>query len=220
MSGFPVPKTQKQVRSFLGMANYYRRFIHNFAKIAAPLNALLSKDKKMEWTESCQEAFNILKNKLLSAPILAYPDPDRSFILTCDASDTSIGYVLGQLDSDNKEYIIAYGGKSLTPDQKKFNTTEKECLAVLSGIEAYRPYLVHSKFTVITDHKALVWLQTAKHTSRLERWALKLQGYCFQIIHRPGKSNCVADALSRRPYLDEEVNTHKINALDSFLKFI
>lgn len=161
-----------------------------------------------------------MKNKLLSAPILAYPDPDRSFILTCDASDTLIGYVLGQLDSDNKEYIIAYGGKSLTPDQKKFNTTEKECLAVLSGIEAYRPYLVHSKFTVITDHKALVWLQTAKHTSRLERWALKLQEYCFQIIHRPGKSNCVADALSRRPYLDEEVNTHKINALDSFLKFI
>lgn len=171
MSGFPVPKTQKQVRSFFGMANYYRRFIHNFAKIAAPLNALLSKDKKLEWTESCQEAFNILKNKLLSVPILAYPDPDRSFILTCDASESSIGYVLGQLDSDNKEYVIVYGGKSLTPDQKKFNTTEEECLAVLSGIEAYRPYLVPSKFTVVTDHNALVWLQTAKHTGRLERWA-------------------------------------------------
>lgn len=82
VSGFPVPKTQKQVRSFLGMANYYRRFIHSFAKIAAPLNALLSKDKKMEWTESCQEDFNILKNKLPSAPILANPDPDRSFVLS------------------------------------------------------------------------------------------------------------------------------------------
>lgn len=183
MSGFPVPKTQKQVRSFPGMANYYRRFIHNFAKITAPLNALLSKDKKMEWTESCQEAFNILKNKLLSVPILAFPDPDRSFILTCDASDTSIGYVLGQIDSDNKEYIIAYGGKSLSPDQKTFNKTEKECLAVLSGIEAYRPYLVLSKFTVVTDHKALVWPQTAKQTGRLERWALKLHEHCFQIIH-------------------------------------
>lgn len=215
MSEFPVPKTQKQVRSFLGMANYYRRFIHNFAKIATPLNAMLSKDKKIEWTESCQEAFDKLKNKLLTAPVLAYPDPDRPFILTCDASDTAIGYVLGQLDDDNKEYVIAYGGKSLTPDQKKFNTTEKECLAVLSGIEAYRPYVVHSKFTVVTDHKALVWLQTAKHTGRLERWALKLQEYCFQIIHRPGKSNCVADALSRRPYVEEEVSTHKINVLDS-----
>lgn len=90
MGGYPVPKTEKHVRSLLGLANYIRRFIHNFAKIAAPLNALLSKDKKLEWTESCQKAFNILKNKLLSVPILAYPNPDRSFILTCDASDTQL----------------------------------------------------------------------------------------------------------------------------------
>lgn len=88
---------------------------------------------------------------------------------------------------------------------------------MLSGIEAYRPYLVLSKFTVVTDHKALVWPQTAKHKGRLERWALKLHKHCFQIIHRPGKSNCEADALSRRPYLDEEVSTHKINALDKRL---
>lgn len=163
MSEFPTPKTQKQVRSFLGMANYYRRFIPSFAKIATPLNALLSKEKKWDWTESCQNAFEILKDKLITAPVLSYPDPNRPLMPTCDASDTSIGYVFGQLDDENKEYVVAYGGKSLSPDQRKFTTTEKECLAVISGIEAFRQYLVHNKFTVVTDHKALVWLQTAKH---------------------------------------------------------
>ena len=166
------------------------------------------KEKKWEWTDSCDVAFKTLKHKLVSAPILSYPDPNIPFILTCDASDTSVGYVLGQLNDDNKEHVIAYGGKSLSADQRKFTTTEKECLVVFSGIEAYRPYLVHGKFTVVTDHKALVWLQTAKHTGRLERWALKIQEYCFQLC--PGKSNCVADALSRRPYTDSEVSNQTI----------
>lgn len=136
-------------------------------------------------------------------------------MLTCDASDTSIGYVLGQLNEENKEYVVAYGGKSLSQDQRKFTTTEKECLAVISGIEAYRPYLVHNKFTVVTDHKALVWLQTAKHTGRLERWALKLQEYCFEMVHRPGKSNCVADSLSRRPYPESEVSNQTICQIEN-----
>lgn len=122
--------------------------------------------------------------------------------------------VLGQIDDENREYVICYGGKSLSTDQKKFNTTEKECLAVLEGIAAFRPYLVHSRFTVVTDHKALVWLQTAKHTGRLERWALKLQEYNFQIVHRPGKSNLVADALSRRDY-PKEVSTTEINSVQT-----
>lgn len=201
------------------MANYYGRFVQDFAKIATLLSALLSKDKRYAWSEQCQVAFETLKEKLISAPILAYPDISKSFILTCDASDSAVGYVLGQIDNDKREYVISYGGKSLSADQKKFNTTEKECLAVLEGIAAFRPYLVHSRFTVVTDHKALVWLQTAKHTGRLERWALKLQEYNFQIIHRPGKSNLVADALSRRDYPGEistsEINSVAIQANDS-----
>ena len=208
VSDFPVPKTQKHVRSFLGMANYYRRFIKDFSQVAAPLNALLRKDVKFRWTQGCQNAFDALKSKLISAPILSYPDPTKRFILTCDASDTAVGYVLGQLDSQNREHVIAFGGKSLTPDQKKYNTTEKECLAVLCGIDAYRPYLTHGEFEIVTDHKALVWLKTAKHTGvRLERWALKLQEYNFKMTHRPGKSNSVADALSRREYDDSTENT-------------
>ncbi|KAK3101592.1 hypothetical protein FSP39_004699 [Pinctada imbricata] len=200
VSEFPIPKTQKQVRSFLGMANYYRKFIHNYAKIAAPLNVLLRKDVSFHWTSDCQSAFDTLKNALISAPILSYPDPEKTFILTCDASDTAIGYYLSQLSSDNKENVIAYGGKSLSKEEKKYNTSEKELLAVVRGVEAYRPYLVGGKFTIYTDHRALVWLKTAKNTGRLERWALKLQEYDFEIIHRAGKSNYVADALSRRTY--------------------
>ena len=122
--------------------------------------------------------------------------------------------MLGQVDDDNKEHVIAYGGKALSADEKKFTTTEKECLAVLYGINAYRPYLAHSKFTVVTDHKALVWLQSAKHTGRLERWALKLQEYNCKIVHRPGKSNTVADALSRREYPVNVVGTCTSNSVD------
>lgn len=100
------------------MANYYRRFVQDFAKIATPLNALLSKDKRFAWSEQCQVAFETLKERLISAPILTYLDTSKSFILTCDASDSAIGYVLGQIDSDKREYVISYEGKSLSADQK------------------------------------------------------------------------------------------------------
>ena len=202
MSEFPIPKSQQQVRRFLGMANYYRRFIKDYSKIATPLNACLraTQNKKFQWSQDCQKAFETLKAKLLSAPVLAYPDPLKKFVLTCDASDTAVGYVLGQIDDNNREFVVAYGGKALSRDEQKYSVTEKECLAVLKGIEAYRPYLAHTEFTIVTDNKALVWLQTAKHTGRLERWALKIQEYNCNIVHRPGKSNCVADALSRRDY--------------------
>lgn len=203
---FPVPRKQKHVRSFLGMANYYRKFIHNYAKIATPLNALLRHDVRFQWTSECQTAFETLKSALISAPILSYPDPQKSFILTCDASDKAIGYYLSQQSSDKKEHVIAYGGKALSKEEKRYTTSEKELLAVVKGVEAYRPYLVGGKFTIYTDHRALVWLKSAKHTGRLERWALKLQEYDFEIIHRPGKNNFVADALSRRPYPEEQEN--------------
>ena len=204
VSEFPVPKKQKQVRSFMGMANYYRRFIHNFAKISTPLYALLKKDTPFKWTEACQKSFDKLKAALLSAPILSYPDPVKHFVLTCDASDSAIGFYLSQVSTDNQEHVIAYGGKALSKEEKNYNTSEKELLAVLKGVEAYRPYLVGRKFTIYTDHRALVWLKSAKHTGRLERWALKLQEYDYDIVHRPGKSNYVADALSRIPYSDDE----------------
>lgn len=120
--------------------------------------------------------------------------------MKCDASDLAIGYVLGQKDDQNREYVVAYGGKALGDAEKKYYTSEKECLAIIRGVESYRPYLANSHFTIVTDHSALTWLKTAKLSRRLERWALKLQDLDYDIIHRPGKNNVVADCLSRRPY--------------------
>ncbi|CAC5385210.1 Transposon Tf2-12 polyprotein,Transposon Tf2-11 polyprotein,Transposon Tf2-1 polyprotein,Transposon Tf2-7 polyprotein [Mytilus coruscus] len=218
VSKFPTPQTQKQLRSFLGMANYYRRFIKDHSKIVFPLNSLLHKDQpvKLKWTPKCQTAFDIIKHALVNAPVLSYPDLDKPFILTCDASDTAIAFVLGQLNSDKKEYAIAYGNKSLTKEERNYTTSEKECLAILKGVETFRPYLANSAFTVITDHNALVWLKSAKHTGRLSRWALKLQDLNFDIIHRPGKSNVVADCLSRvpNPFRATQIDTLSIPTQD------
>ncbi|CAC5368923.1 unnamed protein product [Mytilus coruscus] len=110
--------------------------------------------------------------------------------------------LIGQKDDEGREYVVAYGGKALSGPEKSYHTSEKECLAILRGVEAYRPYLAYSHFTVVTDHSALTWLKSAKLSSRLERWALKLQDLNYDIIHRPGKSNVVADCLSRRPYIE------------------
>lgn len=189
MSEYPVPKTEKEIRSFLGMANYYRRFIPNYAKLASPISSLLKKDVKLEWSPLCQSSFDSIKFALSSPPVLAYPDTQKPFILTCDASDFAIGYTLSQLDNNKKERPIAYGGKSLTNEERKWSTTDKECYAVLKGIEHYQTYLANTTFTVVTDHKSLVWLMKAKHNGRLERWSIRLQEYNFEIEHRPGKSN-------------------------------
>lgn len=184
------------------MANYYRRFIKGHSNIVSPLTALLRKNAPFNWTTQCKQAFETMKKALLTAPVLSYPDPKRLFILTCDASDKAISYILGQKDDQGREYVVVYGGKSLSDAEKRYHTSEKECLAILRDVEVYRPYLDNSLFTVVTDHNALTWLKTAKLSKRLERWALKLQELNYDIVHRPGKSNVVADCLSRRSYTE------------------
>ena len=207
---FPVPKNQRDVRSFLGLANFYRRFCKDFAKIATPLNKLLQKGITWKWTEEAQDAFEKLKECLITAPMLHYPDLNSSFCLTTDASDVSLGYILSQKDSNNKDRVVAYGGRSLRPDERKWTVTEKECLAVVEGIKAYREYLSHRPFTVYTDHKALQWLNNMKDPSnRLGRWALKLQEYQYTVVHKEGRKNGNADALSRRIYDNPNENTGK-----------
>lgn len=113
----------------------------------------LKKDAKFDWSELCQSSIN---QALTSTPVLAYPNTEKPFILTCDASDYAIGYALSQLNNCNKEHVIAFGGKSLTNEERKWSTTDKECYAVLKGIEHYHTYLANTKFTVVTDHKSLV----------------------------------------------------------------
>ena len=159
---FQIPKTQKEVRSLLGMCNYYRRFIKNYSKLAAPLNNLLKKDEHFLWTTEVQASFDILKQKLTTAPILAFPDMNETFILTTDASNTAIGYVLSQKLKDNRERVIRYGGRSLTNTARNWSTSDLECIAVIEGIREYRSYLSHTHFTVYTDHKPLQYMMNRK----------------------------------------------------------
>ena len=207
---FPVPNNVTGVKAFLGLCNYYRRFIKGFAQIASPLNKLTSKNIQFDWTPECQTSFDCLKNALVSAPILAYPDFELTFHLYVDASHTGIGLTLGQI-IDGKERVIAYAGRDFNQAERNYSATEREALAVIDGIKRFQPYLHGRKFTIYTDHNALKWLMSIQDpTGRVARWALLIQQFDFDIVHRPGVTNGNADALSRRSY-----GTCELNALDS-----
>ena len=200
---FPTPKNQKDVRGFLGLCNYYRKFIKGFSHLATPLNNLLKKsDDKFKWSPECQTAFDGLKNALTSEPVvLAYPDFEKPFIVSTDASNLSIGYILSQEDDQGRERVIAYGGKSLNKHQANYTISEKECLAIFEGIKYFNHFLEGHEFTVITDHDALRWLYDKKEPrNRLGRWVTELQSHNFKVKHREGKKHINADALSRRTY--------------------
>jgi hypothetical protein len=191
------PKNVTQLRSFLGLVGYYRQFICNFSAIAKPLNQLLQKDEPYKWTDAQHEAFIELKQRLISAPILRYPDFRKVFILATDASYYGFGATLSQLDSNNKEHPVAYASKSLKKEEMNYGATELECAAIVWAIEHFHKYLGATKFILITDHYALKWLRTAEPKGRLGRWILKLQPYNFEIIHKPGRIHSNVDALSR-----------------------
>ena len=192
------PKCVKDVRRLLGMAGWYRRFIPDFATIVAPLTDLLKKSRnRFEWTADAEEAFKKIKALLTSEPILSCPDYSKPFYIQCDAFDSGIGGILVQGDGE-EEKIIAYMSQKLNSAQRKYQTTERECLAVIASIEKFRPYIEGARFKVISDHASLQWLQNLKDPSgRLGRWALRLQPYDFQLVHRKGKFMVVPDALSR-----------------------
>ena len=197
---WPVPETKKQVRAFLGLTGYYRKFIPQYASIAAPLTDLTKKfaPTSIAWTAECDAAFKKLKSLLCSSPVLYSPDFGEEFVLQTDASDRGVGAVLSQLMSDGKEHPIAYYSRKLLPREERYSTVEKECLAVKLGIQAFRVYLLGRPFQIQTDHRSLVWLDRLKESNtRLARWSLALQPYQFTVTYRPGSSNGNADALSR-----------------------
>jgi hypothetical protein len=184
-----TPKTLRQLRRFLGMASWYRRFIPDFSRIAAPLNRLLKKGGRWDWTPEQDAAFNTLKDSLSAAPVLACPDFGKPFVLQTDAADTGLGVALTQY-VDGGDHVIAYASRSLTKPEQAYSTTEKECLAVVWGIEKMRPYLEDYRFTVLTDHQSLKWLRAIKDpTGRLARWAIFLQQHDFDIRYRKGVLN-------------------------------
>ncbi|GJV97580.1 reverse transcriptase domain-containing protein [Tanacetum coccineum] len=204
----PHPTTVKGVRSFLGHAGFYRRFIQDFSKIARPMTHLLEKETPFFFSKECIESFNTLKRKLTEAPILIAPDWDLPFELMCDASDFAIGAVLGQ--RKNKHFQpIHYASKTMTEAQAHYTTTEKELLAVVYAFEKFRSYLVLSKSIVYTDHSAIKYLFTKKDAKpRLMRWILLLQEFDVIIRDKKGAENLAADHLSRleNPHQDKFEN--------------
>ena len=173
---WPTPSNIEQLRSFLGLATYYRRFIGNFVEISAPLRRLQEKNAQFIWNENCDRAFHTLKQRLASAPVLAYPRFNKEYILDTDASDSSIGAVLSQTHSDG-EHVIAYGSLR----------TRKELLAMVHFVKSFRHYLYGCHFTLRTDHSALQWLRTFKEPGgQIARWLQVLEEYDFTVEHLPG----------------------------------
>nr|GFA10533.1 reverse transcriptase domain-containing protein [Tanacetum cinerariifolium] len=208
----PYPTTVKGVRSFLGYASFYRRFIQDFSKISRPMTHLLEKDTPFVFSEDCIQAFQTLKKKLTEAPILIAPNWDLPFELMCDASDFAIGAVLGQRH-EKHFWPIHYASKTLTDVESNYTTTEKEMLAVVYAFKKFRSYLIMNKCIVHSDHSALKYLFAKKDAkAQLLRWVLLLQEFDFDVIDTKGAENLAADHLSRleNPY-ENVLNPKEIN---------
>lgn len=201
---YPIPKSTKEIKAFLGLLGYYRRFIQNFAQLTKPLTKCLKRGAKIEHSNEFIQAFENSKQVLVNHPILQYPDFTKPFILTTDASNIALGAVLSQgiIGSDKP---IAYASRTLSETEQKYSTIEKELLGIVWATKYFRPYLYGRKFVICTDHRPLLWLFKLKEpNAKLTRWRLRLQEYDYEIAYKKGKLNVNADALSRI----------EINALD------
>ena len=196
---WPVPRNVKEVKSFLGLCSYYRKFVQGFADIARPMHHACKKGTKFIWTETCQESFDKLKQALTSPPILIYPIPGKQFILDTDASNFAVGAVLSQ-EVDGKEHVIAYMSKALHKHEISYCTTRKELLAVVTALKNFHPYLYGQKVIIRTDNAAVSWMTNLKNpTGQVARWIELLGTYDLDIRHRQGRSHGNADAMSRNP---------------------
>ena len=214
---WPVPTNQQQLQQFLGLANYYRRFVRDFAAISRPLHRLTEKNSVFRWTSECDRAFNHLKQLLTSAPVLSYPDFSKPFLLDTDASNEGIGAVLSQIH-EGTEHVVAYASKSLTKAERNYSVTRKELLAIVTFTNHFRQYLLGREFLLRTDHHSLTWLTNFKDPDgQLARWLEKLAEYNFQIAHRPGRKHSNADSLSRYP--DKDVVVNSISSNPAFTLF-
>uniref|UniRef100_A0A670J3L3 ribonuclease H n=1 Tax=Podarcis muralis TaxID=64176 RepID=A0A670J3L3_PODMU len=197
---WPRPVVKKDVQSFIGLVNYYRRFINHFSTLAAPLTNLCKKSLpvKVEWTEECQRAFELLKHALVSNQVMLAPDQRRPFKVQTDASQSGLGAVLLQEDSEKNWRPVVYLSKKLIAREQNYSTIEKECFALVWALTKLRPYLWGTSFEVQTDHSPLCWLERGKNSNqKLARWSMALQDFQFKVTHIAGKENVVADTLSR-----------------------
>jgi hypothetical protein len=188
------PTTVRQIRSFLGLAGYYRRFIPDFSRISKPMTELLKKRVKYEWSQKCEDAFHTLRQQLTTAPVLAQPDNTKSFEVYCDASGTGLGCVLMQ---DNR--VIAYASRALRPHERNYPTHDLELAAVVHALKIWRHYLMGAHCNIYTDHKSLKYIFTQVDLNmRQRRWLELIKDYDLEVHYHPGKANVVADALSRK----------------------
>ncbi|GJX44027.1 reverse transcriptase domain-containing protein [Tanacetum coccineum] len=197
VKNWKTPESSTEIRSFLGLAGYYRRFIENFSKIAKPLTLLTQKNKTYVWGDEQDEAFRILKEKLCNAPVLALPDGPDDFVVYCDASKQGFGCVLMQ-----RGKVIAYASRQLKKHEKNYTTHDLELGAVVFALKIWRHYLYGTKSVIYTDHKSLQYIFDQKDLNmRQRRWIELLSDYECEIKYHPGKANVVADALSRKERL-------------------
>jgi hypothetical protein len=205
----PEPKTTRELKGFLGLTGYYRRFILNFSEIAKPLTELLKKNTPYIWDDKIEKAFVTLKTSLMTEPLLQYPDFTRPFVLTTDASNDAIraSFPIG------KDAPIGYASRTLNNAERNYPTVEKELLAIVWGCKYFRQYLHGSKFTIVTDLRPLTWIFIVKDpNSRLLRWRLKLQEYEYEVFYKKGSSNTNAGALSRIHVTEGCTNSHDDNS--------
>lgn len=201
VESWPTPSKLKELRAFLGLCSYYRKFVPEFARIARPLHDMTRKGVPFVWTKECEEAFRKLKQTLTEAPILSLPDDQGMFILDTDASGEALGGVLSQVQ-DNQEKVICYGSRVCSLAERNYDVTKRELLAIVHFLKVYRPYLLGRRFLLRTDHSALQWLRkTPLPIGQQARWLTFIEEFIFDVAHRPGTAHLNADALSRRPQL-------------------
>ncbi|KII65807.1 Transposon Tf2-6 polyprotein [Thelohanellus kitauei] len=192
-----TPTNIKELQEFIGVCVFYQKFLHRFAHVATPLYRLLQKGQPWIWTEICNSSFNSLKEMISNIVPLGYPNWEHHFLLNCDASDHAVGAVLSQ-KVDGEEKPISFFSKTLNTTQRRYSATDRECLAIILAIRKFRHYLLGKKFTLFTYHNPLTYLKSVKNINgRRARWILELEEYEFEIQYVPGKSNTVADGLSR-----------------------
>jgi len=198
------PRNVSEVRSFLGLAGYYRRFIMKFSQIALPLTRLTRKDVAFVWDEECERSFRTLKKKLTIALVLAIPYPEKRYIILCDASSKGLGSVLMQGDN-----VITYASRQLKTHEENYPTHDLELAAIVFALKVWRRHLYGAQFDLFSDHKSLKYLFDQKDLNmRQRRWMEYLKDFDFDLKYHPGKANVVADALSRKALARAEVSMH------------